>query len=128
MKEQILEYLQGERDFDLGLILLTKYANRKALSNLIESCKSKGESEYNRNKLDIELIKLIGVTYKVVAGQKMRNYEMDFGEIEIVSEDTDNGSGEKISKVASEDTDSGNERLLGSQDHSQRLGDLPKKK
>lgn len=76
MKEQILEYLQGERDFDLGLVLLNKYGNRKALSKLIDSCISKGESEYNRNKMDYELIKLIGAPHKVVKEQKMRNYEL----------------------------------------------------
>lgn len=110
MKEQILEYLEGERDFDLGLILLTKYANRKALSNLIESCKSKGETPYNRNKLDIELIKVINAPHKVVAEQKMRNYELVVsGDIsEVVSEDTDNGSSGEVSEVVSEDTDNGN--------------------
>lgn len=83
MKEQILEYLNGERDFDLGLVLLNKFGNRKALSNLLESCVSKGESEYNRNKLDFELIKLVGVPYKVVAEQKMRNYELDIDDKQV---------------------------------------------
>jgi hypothetical protein len=124
MKEQILEYLIGERDFDLGLILLTKYANNKALSNLIESCKKKGESEYNRNKLDYELMKLIGLPpHKVLKEQKMRNYEVIIIEERVLRSAT-------IDSVEEVDKE---ERLLGSATtHSveeiDSVEDLPKKK